>query len=478
MKLDITLWNIHHWLLQRDIPHMYIFEDELDSFSGIRFYSPENDTDHMAVLYNETHSHQYRSVLSYQNSRIYFQNHSAHEAMKILTGILTGYASCIRQIKDMNLNRCPLSDILEVISDFLGYPFILVKDTRILACTPGCEETVQDFKKNYLQQNIFDAMDEWIRTTQANSFTYPQLIHSEQYPPVFLGRFSFRQNFIWIFGIGNTDGIHYGNLNLFQTFLQYIQQSFLLSDFHSFGCADETERYLLECINHTGTSQTVIPSASGKLHWQKDDFYTIYRIELFNGSDSFILNQLLMHLYKVFPKAYAMIHDSGIYLFWNKRLCGAFMTAETFRQILPMNYLFIGQSNIQNDFSVLPALIHQAKEAVAHGRNQNCHFLFSQEISKDMLSDRLHTSPEIQALVHPAVKYLLSLDNASQGKKHYLDTLKTYLLSGANLSLSAKKLHLHRNTLISRIHKIETLTGINFENSSLCEALLLSVMIL
>ena len=101
---------------------------------------------------------------------------------------------------------------------------------------------------------------------------------------------------------------------------------------------------------------------------------------------------------------------------------------------------------------VLPALIHQAKEAVAHGRNQNCHFLFSQEISKDMLSDRLHTSPEIQALVHPAVKYLLSLDNASQGKKHYLDTLKTYLLSGANLSLSAKKLHLHRNTPVSYTH--------------------------
>ena len=44
MKLDINFWNIHCWLLQRDIPHMYIFEDELEPFSGIRFYAPENDT--------------------------------------------------------------------------------------------------------------------------------------------------------------------------------------------------------------------------------------------------------------------------------------------------------------------------------------------------------------------------------------------------------------------------------------------------
>ena len=39
MKLDINFWNIHCWLLQRDIPHMYIFEDELEPFSGIRFFT-------------------------------------------------------------------------------------------------------------------------------------------------------------------------------------------------------------------------------------------------------------------------------------------------------------------------------------------------------------------------------------------------------------------------------------------------------
>ena len=122
-------------------------------------------------------------------------------------------------------------------------------------------------------------------------------------------------------------------------------------------------------------------------------------------------------------------------------------------------------------------LLRQAKEAVAHGRRQDNHFQFSQEISKEMLYDRLRKDETIQALVHPAIKYLQALDEKSQGKTQYIHTLKTYLLSGINFSLSAKKLNLHRNTLISRIHKIESLTGIDLNTNASLESLLLSIII-
>lgn len=94
-----------------------------------------------------------------------------------------------------------------------------------------------------------------------------------------------------------------------------------------------------------------------------------------------------------------------------------------------------------------------------------------------MLYDRLRKDETIQALVHPAIKYLQALDEKSQGKTQYIHTLKTYLLSGINFSLSAKKLNLHRNTLISRIHKIESLTGIDLNTNASLESLLLSIII-
>ena len=99
------------------------------------------------------------------------------------------------------------------------------------------------------------------------------------------------------------------------------------------------------------------------------------------------------------------------------------------------------------------------------------------KISKEMLYDRLRKDETIQALVHPAIKYLQALDEKSQGKTQYIHTLKTYLLSGINFSLSAKKLNLHRNTLISRIHKIESLTGIDLNTNASLESLLLSIII-
>lgn len=478
MKLDINFWNIHCWLLQRDIPHMYIFEDELEPFSGIRFYAPENDTEHFAILYDETHSRQYRSVLTFQNSRIYFQNLCAHEAMNILTEILTEYARCICKVKSINLNMGQLSDVLKSISDYLGYPFILIKDTHIFAFTPGYETIVQQFESDFFHRNIFDTLNEWGQTSQVTSFTYPKLVQSEAYSPFFLGRFSFQQNYIWIFAIGNKDNIHYGNLNLFESFLQYIQQAILLSESQTFNYSSvTTDKCLLDFITSAEPTQASIQSALNRLHWKKDDSYTIYRMELFNYSDSFILNHILAHLHKTFPKAYAMIYDNGIYLFWNQNQCGPFITKEIFETILPTNFLFIGQSNIQNDFSILPVLLRQAKEAVAHGRRQDNHFQFSQEISKEMLYDRLRKDETIQALVHPAIKHLQALDEKSQGKTQYIHTLKTYLLSGINFSLSAKKLNLHRNTLISRIHKIESLTGIDLTTNASLESLLLSIII-
>ena len=146
-----------------------------------------------------------------------------------------------------------------------------------------------------------------------NQFYLPQTCSIRGIFTVFIGRFSFQQNYIWIFAIGNKDNIHYGNLNLFESFLQYIQQAILLSESQTFNYSSvTTDKCLLDFITSAEPTQASIQSALNRLHWKKDDSYTIYRMELFNYSDSFILNHILAHLHKTFPKAYAMIYDNGI----------------------------------------------------------------------------------------------------------------------------------------------------------------------
>jgi DNA-binding PucR family transcriptional regulator len=66
---------------------------------------------------------------------------------------------------------------------------------------------------------------------------------------------------------------------------------------------------------------------------------------------------------------------------------------------------------------------------------------------------------------HPALLKLLDHDQKSH--TNYASSLKAYLESERNIVLSASILHIHRNTMVYRIGKIEEITGIDFQDSSL-----------
>ena len=58
---------------------------------------------------------------------------------------------------------------------------------------------------------------------------------------------------------------------------------------------------------------------------------------------------------------------------------------------------------------------------------------------------------------------------------HYIDALQVWLHLGCNYNAAAKKLGIHRNTMVSRIERIISLTGINPDDPKQQEALVLSL---
>lgn len=66
------------------------------------------------------------------------------------------------------------------------------------------------------------------------------------------------------------------------------------------------------------------------------------------------------------------------------------------------------------------------------------------------------------------------LFNAEHFKDYYL-TLKTYLFLGNNIGLTAAKLHIHRNTLIYRITKIQDIMGVDLNDPSIIRRLIVSI---
>lgn len=75
-------------------------------------------------------------------------------------------------------------------------------------------------------------------------------------------------------------------------------------------------------------------------------------------------------------------------------------------------------------------------------------------------------------LAHPAITFLTRYDD--EKKNNLRLTLYFYLLSDKSIAETAKRLHMHRNTVMYKIKQVQELCGLDLDNPHLCERLLFS----
>ena len=89
-----------------------------------------------------------------------------------------------------------------------------------------------------------------------------------------------------------------------------------------------------------------------------------------------------------------------------------------------------------------------------------------------LLSEQLPLASACHSLLPELIQH--DRDNNSD----YYQTLVAYLRSSCNITEAAKTLQIHRNSLLYRINKIETILGSNLDDSTLKEQLLFSIQCL
>ncbi len=72
--------------------------------------------------------------------------------------------------------------------------------------------------------------------------------------------------------------------------------------------------------------------------------------------------------------------------------------------------------------------------------------------------------------LHPSIEILRLYDQ--KNGTAYLQTLRIYINSMCNHSKTIAKMHIHRNTLLYRLNKIQELCGISLEDERICALLL------
>ena len=78
----------------------------------------------------------------------------------------------------------------------------------------------------------------------------------------------------------------------------------------------------------------------------------------------------------------------------------------------------------------------------------------------------------VETMLHPMIRKLIAYDR--EYHTDYLETFKIYLNNRCNVTETAKQLHMHRNTLLHRVKRIEELLDSSFDDWQLRRMLLLS----
>ncbi len=117
--------------------------------------------------------------------------------------------------------------------------------------------------------------------------------------------------------------------------------------------------------------------------------------------------------------------------------------------------LCIGISNIFSDLYLLRTYYAQAEAAIENGQLLDPHekiYLFSRYALSEMITNSLGRFP-VEAYYPEGFRKLIEHDEASE--LSYLDTLNAYLEENMSVASTARRLFLHRSTLIERIGRIE-----------------------
>ena len=91
------------------------------------------------------------------------------------------------------------------------------------------------------------------------------------------------------------------------------------------------------------------------------------------------------------------------------------------------------------------------------------HMHMYRDLTLTAITDAIILSLGYDNAIHPAISMLQWADE--NRNTDYLETLKTYVLSGSSSQDTCEKLHIHRNTLNYRLSRIEEMAGLDLKKS-------------
>ncbi|CEP69467.1 Uncharacterized [Moorella glycerini] len=396
------------------------------------------------------------------------------EVFNILQEIFEKYAAWNRQMIDAIIQNEPLQKIFDIGAAVLENPIALFDASLALIMTAG--ELPENYQGTIWEEVIRYGYSPVEELPFQERKRISEMIRTIKEP--FFYKSAPTDRYTRMIAGLNINGKHFGNFGLIDinrpftmgqlSLVYHLKNVMELALSKNRELTDITEEplYFIErLINGFGVEKKVVEYHLKKRKWGLEDGFYILNFSPHEESlDEKLFRTYIYRIKKLIGKSIIFTFENSIIAILRERdysLDDPVLLREL-DDLLSRIGIICGISLEFYNFMNLKYPYIQSKIALTEGakREPRKWRYYFQDYYTDHIMNSLDNSTSLKSLYHPQVQKLKEYDE--KNNTEYVRCLYTYLQNGLNVSQTARKLFIHRNTLTYRLNRIIEILGIDF----------------
>lgn len=471
----LNMWMITNQLAVLE-PELHLLEEEELEIRGIRLYS--TDSGYLYIYQQENDC-----VCSYKKEYFILANVNLEIAFGILQEIFEFYEEWENNMLEWVQIR-DFQKIADSCNSVLNNPMVILDDNyKVLGMSSQYKSDEADEEWRYLSENGYSSIKAVRELHQRNIMEkYGSLEDRNTIRRVKLEQFGFvnickfiRYNHILcgrLVVLEKNRLFSRGDVYFLQKIADITAPYIQISDAADSSYTGNSIFNLL--LDEKNFDEDVLSMQIKYFDWEERDEYYLLLID-FKGDDKNKMALQLMRIafLKYARECYTLVHHGRIVVIGNGSKCRMGELVDKIKDIVIRNEAECFGSLELEDIHRIPYLYRQIDTYCTKLPEHKKHIYFFREYAVDYILSSCDKKEKLYACAPEIRKYY-----ESNGIDNYLEVVKTYLLTHESLVHTAKKLYIHRNTMIYRLTKATELMNLDLSSGENCFYYLLSIRLL
>ncbi|MCI6536657.1 helix-turn-helix domain-containing protein [uncultured Eubacterium sp.] len=466
--MNFTLWLFRDWFVKKEISNSYKITNTFAPIVSVGFDNSSMDSGIACISSHTVQNHSgdfYRCKLTYKNDEILFPVTSQESVYNLCLDMITFYNDWENSIHDQIINGASVPELLHVFSQAFPHPMAVLYQNvdqncyssdwqlrlskKTLDKIPGIVRPDTNKMPVFLPADFFGVDNAIIKQ-----------IPTDHHSAVYLAAYDTGHNF------------KTGELYLFHIISEFIAQSIQFQrkqHQHIHPLATWYQQQLDPDVQLPVNTQTL-----QNLGWKTTDSYQILSIQ----TDHLTADGL--HQFQELLTGYnycciSVPEGLSVLLHQESRHSDEQSDRNSFLlKLCARRNTYAGFSlSFQGLNSLLP-YYQQSVQSAALAKEKQQPYIFTQDHLADFIHNACSTIHDVRACIHPDVSTLIKLD--AEDRDELIRTLYTYLFSGKSCIRTAEKLEIHRNTLRTRLARINAIFSLDTLDEMELEHIMLSLL--